>query len=60
MHVQRHFTKVYTKPRKPLSQKLERLLEAVEDVVVEDVRFAIKGDETPTNSCPIQKTENKE
>jgi hypothetical protein len=51
MQLTRSFTKVYTKPRKPLSVRLdavEHLLEAVEQVVVSDVRFALTGEETPT------------
>jgi hypothetical protein len=50
MKLSRSFTKVYTKPRKPLSQTLERFFAKVENVVVEDVRFALMGDEPKTEA----------
>jgi hypothetical protein len=61
MHINRHFTKVYTRPRKPFTQRLEQvehLLEAVENVVVQDVRFALTGEETATNGATVQSKES--
>jgi hypothetical protein len=43
MQLTRHFTKVYTTQRKPLSQNLERFFEEMEKVVVIDVAFALTG-----------------
>ncbi len=45
MQLARHFTKVHTKPRKPL--RFLPFLHALDDVIVQDVRFALTGEETP-------------
>jgi hypothetical protein len=55
-----YFTKVRQRPRPPLTQTLERFLENVEVVVVQDVRFALTGEEPPTDSGTIQIQEEDE
>jgi type III secretory pathway lipoprotein EscJ len=60
MNTTPYFTKVRQKPRPPLTQTLERFLENVEAVVVADVHFALTGEETPTDSGPIQTQEENE
>jgi hypothetical protein len=55
-----YFTKVRQKPRPPLTQTLERFLKNVEVVVVQDVRFALTGEEAPTDSGTVQIQEEDE
>ncbi len=55
-----YFTKVRQKPRPALTQTLERFLVNVELVVVQDVRFALTGEEPPTDSGTVQIQEEDE
>jgi hypothetical protein len=63
----RHFTKVYNKPRKPLGYNpfkaalddTIKFAEAIEDVVVADVRFALTGEETPHPTASDNQQESK-
>jgi hypothetical protein len=59
-HQVRYFTKVRQKPRPPLSQTLSRFLEKIEEAVIKDVRFALTGEKTPTDSGTVQTQEENE
>jgi hypothetical protein len=56
----RYFTKVRQKARPPLSQKLARFLEKIEEAVIKDVRFALTGEKPPTDSGTVQIQEEDE
>lgn len=44
MVINRHFTKVYERPRKPLSWKpFDQFLEGIDNVIISDVAFALTG-----------------
>jgi hypothetical protein len=63
----RYFTKVHTRPRKPLSHNpfaraLEdtiKFAEAIEEVIVTDVRFALTGEEAPRPTASEEQKESK-
>jgi hypothetical protein len=58
MKLERSFTKVYIRTRKPLQFKgflcaLEKLLGHVDEIVIDDVRFALTGEKTKQDApCP--------
>jgi hypothetical protein len=54
MENQKYFTKVRQKARPPLSQTLSRLFEKIEEAVIGDVRYALTGEKTPTDSGTVQ------
>jgi hypothetical protein len=49
-----YFTKVREKSRPPLTQTLERFLKNIEIAVIKDVRYALTGEKTPTDSGTVQ------
>jgi hypothetical protein len=56
MNIARSFTKVYDKERKPLQHKpfsdlIIEFAEAIQDVVVSDVRFALTGEQNTEASA---------
>ncbi len=57
---EKYFTKVRQKPRPPLSQKIARLFEKIEEAVIKDVRYALTGEKTPTGSGTVQIQEEDE
>jgi hypothetical protein len=58
MQLQRAFTKVYHSPRKPLMDKpftralddIIQMADAIDQQVIEDVRFALTGEEPKTEA----------
>jgi len=60
--MQRHFTKVYTKARKPLSVRFCEVFDCLDEIIIQDVRFALKGETTEQTDSfgqPQQKAHQK-
>ncbi len=60
VNVTPYFTKVRQKARPALTQTLERFLKNIETAVIQDVRFALTGEKTPTDSGTVQTQEEDE